>query len=44
MRQHITDVETVPDNEDELRIPLAEWTDPAAPDGVAEDNVVRSID
>ncbi len=35
-----------PPDVDELRVPLATWTDPAAPtgDGVAERHIVRSID
>lgn len=29
---------------DELRVPLADWTDPAAANGTAEGPIVRSID
>lgn len=41
------DPSTSPTVADELRTPLADWTDPAAPDGpewTRESNIVRSID
>lgn len=43
MRNPTPDLEVLADN-DELRIPLDMWTDPARPDGLDEDNIVRSID
>jgi hypothetical protein len=46
MRRTTPDREALMDDDD-LRIPLDEWTDPAGPDGLDgldEDNIVRSID